>query len=498
VSLRRRLNLAYVGFFAIALLALDLGIYAFVRQSLMDSIDSELQLGFQLIQQDFAQNNQLDGNRIAQVLTKPDVTGFENTSLFVQVHNIDKDIIAQSPNLGIRLPLDDRALERAITGQSTFGSLKSTGKDTGINLRVLVSPLAIQDPSDGKYVAVAVVMVGQRIGETERALTLLAYTLIGGGIVVLLAAARGASWLTRAAFRPIDEVVRTAQGIVSAADLQSRVPVPANQDELQRLTVTINDLLARLQELFQTQRRFMADVSHELRTPLAAMQGNIEVLERGAARDPELLHESLTDMRREVGRLIRMTNDLLLLGQTETGLQLRRDPVELDTLLLEILRELRPLAGEVKLRLGAEDQALALGDRDRLKQALLNLGVNAIQHTPAGGTVTLGLTRTMSEVVISVSDTGSGIAPEALPHIFERFYRADPSRNRNRGGSGLGLSIVKWIAEGHGGRVTAKSTPGAGSTFELVIPLQPTITTQLPVTLPPLQPSSSEVAAERR
>jgi two-component system OmpR family sensor kinase len=175
-------------------------------------------------------------------------------------------------------------------------------------------------------------------------------------------------------------------------------------------------------------------------------------------------------MRREVGRLIRMTNDLLLLAQTESGLELRREPVEIDTLLLEVLRELRPLAGSVQLRLGAEDQALVLGDRDRIKQALLNLGVNAIQHTP-NGTVTLGLVCRDGYAIITVRDTGSGIAPEALPHIFDRFFRADASRNRNRGGAGLGLSIVKWIAEAHGGEATAESTVGAGSTFTLLLPL---------------------------
>ncbi len=472
MTLRTRLTLSYVGFFAIALLALDLGIYAYVRQSLIESIDSELQLGVQLLQQDFAKNNSgalshVEGQRLMVALTQPNVVNFESTNLLVQIHNRDKTLIARSPNLPVDLPLDDAALERAKVGQNSFGNLKSSN----ISLRVLVSPLVIQDQSDGKLFTVGVILVGQRIEETERALTLLAYTLIGGGIVVLLAVARGGAWLTRAAFRPIDEIVRTSQSIVSATDLQSRVPVPAAQDELQRLTVTINDLLARLEALFENQRRFMADVSHELRTPLAAMQGNLEVLERGAARDPELLHESLTDMRREVGRLIRMTNDLLLLGQSETGIQLRREPVEIDTLLLEVLRELRPLAGGVRLRLGAEDQALVLGDRDRLKQALLNLGVNALQHTQPEGTVTLSLELQDTRVAIAVADTGAGIAPELLPHVFQRFFRADPSRNRNRGGAGLGLSIVKWIAEAHGGEAHAESTLGVGSTFTLLLPL---------------------------
>jgi signal transduction histidine kinase len=266
------------------------------------------------------------------------------------------------------------------------------------------------------------------------------------------------------------------------------VPVPPAPDELQRLTTTVNELLARLEGLFSAQRRFVADVSHELRTPLAAMQGNLEVLDRGAARDPELLAESLADMRREVARLIRMANDLLLLAQSEAGVQLRDEPIELDTLLLEVHRELRPLAGAVQLRLGHEDQIIVQGDRDRIKQALLNLGINALQHTPSGGTVTLGLARQDAYAILTVTDTGNGIAANDLPYIFDRFYRADRSRSRHQGGAGLGLAIVKWVAEAHSGRVEVASTPGAGSQFSLLLPLNTEAANELqfshPVALP--------------
>jgi two-component system OmpR family sensor kinase len=223
--------------------------------------------------------------------------------------------------------------------------------------------------------------------------------------------------------------------------------------------------------LFSAQRRFVADVSHELRTPLAAMQGNLEVLDRGAARDPELLAESLADMRREVARLIRMANDLLLLAQSEAGVQLRHEPVELDTLLLEVHRELRPLANGVQLKIAEEDQIIVQGDRDRIKQALLNLGVNALQHTRTGSSVTLSLARQGDVAMLSVSDGGTGISPDDLPYIFDRFYRADRSRSRNRGGAGLGLAIVKWIAEAHGGQVAVESSPGSGSRFSILLPL---------------------------
>jgi heavy metal sensor kinase len=335
---------------------------------------------------------------------------------------------------------------------------------------------------------IGVLQVARPLTETDRALSLLLYALLGGGAVVLLAAARGGAWLTRAALRPIDQITSTAQSIVSAEDLSRRVSVPPAQDELQRLTITINDLLGRLEGLFSAQRRFVADVSHELRTPLAAMRGNLEVLDRGAARDPALLAESLADMRQEVTRLIRMVNDLLLLAQSEAGLQLRREPVELDTLLLEVHRELRPLANGVQLRIGEEDQIVVVGDRDRIKQALLNLGVNALQHTPPDGAVTLSLTSAGGMACLSVRDTGSGIAPAELGRIFDRFYRSDPARNRNSGGAGLGLAIVKWIVEAHGGQVSVASAPGEGSTFTLMFPLEQALPETLTLSLPQRTP----------
>ena len=352
-------------------------------------------------------------------------------------------------------------MQNALAGKTAI----VTADAGAVRLHELYTPLLFR----GRVVGV--LQVARSMKETELALNLLFYALFGGGTIVLLAAARGGAWLTRAAFKPIDEIARTAQSIVGAEDLSRRVPVPAVQDELQRLTVTINDLLGRLEGLFGAQRRFVADVSHELRTPLAAMQGNLEVIQRGAARDPALLEESLVDMRYEVARLIRMVNDLLLLAQSEAGFQLRQEPVELDTLLLEVHRELRHLANGVQLRLGHEDQAVIRGDRDRIKQALLNLGINALQHTSPGGTVTLSLARRGSYAALTVADSGGGIDAEDLPHIFDRFYRADRARSRNHGGAGLGLAIVKWVAEAHNGQVQVTSTPGAGSCFTLLLPL---------------------------
>jgi two-component system, OmpR family, sensor kinase len=474
MSLRTRLTLYYVGFFAAALLALDIGLYLIVRQTLISSIDNELRLAGRLLQQGFAESNQtlqtyFDGDRLFVRLRAPGVGGFVASNLAVQVYDRNQSVVAASPNLSEQMTLDRDLFAQSIE-RATM--IQTVGNGMG-RRREIITPLVLRNPVNGEPEVIGVAQIARSMDETELALSLFAYALLGGGVVVLLAAARGGAWLTRAAFRPIEEITATAQSIVNAEDLSRRVPVPAAQDELYRLTVTINELLARLDALFSGQRRFIADVSHELRTPLAAMQGNLDVLARGAARDPELLAESIADMRREAARLIRMTNDLLLLARSDAGFELHREPVELDTLLLEVHRELRALAGHVTLMIGEEDQVVALGDRDRIKQALLNLGINAIQHTPPGGTVTLGLSRKGAWAALAVTDTGSGIAHEDLPHIFDRFYRADQSRSRNHGGAGLGLSIVQWVAEAHGGRVSVTSDRGAGSTFALLLPLAP-------------------------
>jgi two-component system, OmpR family, sensor kinase len=476
VSLRTRLTLSYISFFAVALILLHVGLYVIVRQALIGSIDSELRLAAQLLQQDFKASKgwlsaYLDGDRVVFVLNKqpPQVSDFETTNLYVQVYHQSGKLVATSPNLPEPLDLEAAPLQTALAGQSNVREVKTSR----MHLRELVAPLIFHDPVKNSDVVIGAIQVARPMKETDLALRLLFYVLLGGGIVVLLTAARGGAWLTRAAFKPIDEVTRTAQSIVRAEDLSRRVPVPEAHDELQRLTVTMNDLLGRLEALFGAQRRFVADVSHELRTPLAAMQGNLEVLDRGAARDPQLLDESLADMRREVARLIRMANDLLLLAQSDAGVQLRHEPIELDSLLLEVHRELRSLANGIHLRIGEIDQVIVHGDRDRIKQALLNLGINALQHTPAGGVVMLGLARQDDNAALTVADTGAGIAADDLPHIFERFYRADRARTRNSGGAGLGLAIVQWIAEAHGGRVTAETTSGYGSRFTLLLPLTP-------------------------
>ncbi len=472
MSFRARLTLTYTGFFALALLLLGCGTYFSVRQALLAGVERDLSAATRQVRAIFNAGGlepirTADGE-LSAYLRSEFIKIFNNPNLGAQVFNTDGDLLNSTPNLdGREIPLPPGAaelgpddVESGITVMREFNGLRMVSR---------ITPLVLANNNR----VFGYLQISRPLKDVDIILSTLTLILLGGGAIALLITAAGATVLSSRALHPIDQITLTAQGIVRAEDLGQRVPVPPHQDELYRLTVTINELLARVEALFTTQRRFVADVSHELRTPLAAMQGNLEVLDRGGLRNPELAAEAVTDMRRETGRLIRMTNDLLLLAQSDSRVEIRNEPVELDTLILEVFRELRPLAEGVQLRIGAEDQVTVLGDRDRLKQALLNLGINALQYTPPEGYVTLGLEQQDGYALLTVSDTGVGIGEDDLPHVFDRFYRADRSRSRHSGGAGLGLSIVKRVAEAHGGHATVASIPGRGSTFAIWLALPP-------------------------
>ena len=294
---------------------------------------------------------------------------------------------------------------------------------------------------------------------------------LGTLAAILIALVMGGS-LAQTALAPISQIIRTAEQIDRAQDLSRRIAFTGPQDEIGRLAGTVNSMLDRIQVMFDRERQFLADVSHELRTPLTTIRGEMELMAKSGQLDPE----GLEAVQAETERMSRMVGDLLLLARADSAMQLNRVPVELDTLLLEVYRGARTLAGEHHtVELGHEDVATVLGDRDRLKQMLLNLVDNALKYTPPGSTVTLSLFRDKKDVRLVVADNGPGIPPADQAHIFERFYRVDKARARASGGTGLGLSIVQWIATAHGGTATVKSVPGTGSSFVITLPLAGTV-----------------------
>lgn len=473
LPLRIRLTLYYTIFFALALLLLSVGTYLAVWWSLNQSVSDDMHA----LQQQVAAAMQpatspADVRDGMQALTNQQAAGvYTGNDMLIQVFTPDWQYLGSSNSASDAANTPPMPLPAAALELEPGAELLVDVMVDNADMRMLVAPVA---GSDGQ--PVAYLHITRTIEDVQRTLWLLLLVLVGGGLLALLLTGVGTALLAGTALAPIKQVTTTAQGIVHAEDLSQRVPVPPTDDETYELAVTFNNLLARLEELFKMQQRLIADVSHELRTPLTAMQGNLDVLHKAGTRDPALLHESLTDLRSETARLIRMVNDLLLLSKSELNVPLRRELVELDMLLLEVYRELRPITGGVALHVDLQDQVLVDGDRDRIKQALLNLGINAIQHTPAGGNVTLQLGHADGMAHLRVIDTGSGIAPADIQRIFDRFYRADSSRTRRDklGGSGLGLAIVQHVAAAHGGRVTVESDEGHGSTFTLCLPLLPT------------------------
>jgi signal transduction histidine kinase len=276
----------------------------------------------------------------------------------------------------------------------------------------------------------------------------------------------------RRALSPLTSVTETALQITRADDLSRRIPVPSYpEDEVGKLITAFNDTMGRLEKLFATQRRFVADIGHELRTPLTVIRGNLDLMRRMDSIDEQSLHS----IELEVDRLARLVEDLLILAQAESGkMPMDRRRIELDSLMLEVFNQVHVLAAEkVSLEIGQIDQVLVCGDRDRLRQVVLNLMANAIKYTKEGGTVTASLSKDNGRAKLSIKDNGMGIPAEDLPHVFERFYRGDKSRSRSRegGGFGLGLSIAYWIVRNHGGEIEVKSKLNRGSTFTIWLPL---------------------------
>lgn len=270
---------------------------------------------------------------------------------------------------------------------------------------------------------------------------------------------------------PLQSIVETAEQINRADDLSRRIPLQGFEEgEIGDLIQTFNQTLERLEVLFTSQQRFLADVSHELRTPLTVIKGNVDLMRRMKQLDLE----SLSSIDQEAGRLTRLVGGLLMLAQAESGnLPLNFRPVELDLLIAEVFQEMHIISGgKVRVHLNEIDQLRVNGDRDRLKQVLINLVANAIQYTPQDGDVFLSLSKVGDQARIICRDTGPGIPAEDLPHIFERFYRAEKSRTRGKStGFGLGLSITKWIVEHHNGRIEVDSKEGDGTTFAIWLPL---------------------------
>ncbi len=452
MSIQNRLLLVYALIFSIVYFLSSLVVYILPRNQLLAQIDGDL---YSLAAELVTGNIEVGRDGIIRMPLPDDLATLKTASTFLIIINRQGTIVVQSSNLaGFNDLLDPdnlgtQEVYRLVPHEDTL-------------LRVLTVPVF-----DGQQQLIGHIQVARLLDNFEifnRVLSRALLISLGAAIASLVVLAV----MTSTLFRPLEDIATVARQITRADDLSRRVPHSNRTDEIGELARAFNQTLERLDRLFRSQQRFLADVSHELRTPLTSVRGNLDLMSRFGRYD----EESMSVIQDEMERMSRLLGDLLLLARADTGgLPLRHLPVELDNVLFEVYRQVSRIEKPVAVELTDVDQAIILGDEDRLKQLLLNLVDNGIKYTPPGGVVRLSLAKANGWAQLTVSDTGVGIPAEDLPHIFDRFYRVDKARSRAQGGSGLGLAIAKWIVQAHGGGIGVESTPGQGTTFRINLPL---------------------------
>jgi signal transduction histidine kinase len=517
VSLRLRLALLSSALLAATLLGFSVFVYFVLANALTTEVDRALVDRANVL----IRSMRASPTPLGLLVDPPDVDAISGAVAQAVLFNGQVARSALLERADLELPVSREALAAARDRRTRFEVVKVAGVD----LRVYNVPLVLDDNRDNR--AIGILQVARPIGPTEAALARLQLVLVVGTAASVVVCILVGLVFARAALRPIDRLTREAEHIGESQDFGRRVP-ETGADEVGRLAATFNGMLDRLQSAYaalqtanrrlaaalESQRRFVADASHELRTPLTTVRGNASLLRRFDVLTPEDRQAAVGQIAAEAERMSRLVSDLLTLARADAGQLLERKPVALRPLLDAVAQQGRVLAeGKVAISVVALADAAGaavVGDADALRQLVLILVDNAIKYTPAGGSVTLGLRleaappevgsgqwavgsgdggdgrdsgdggggrrtpgggRPMKMACLSVADTGAGIAREDLPHIFERFYRAD--RARRTGGTGLGLAIGKWIAEAHGGTIEVESSPGAGSIFTVRLPASP-------------------------
>jgi heavy metal sensor kinase len=393
----------------------------------------------------------------------PDKNEEREVTHSLRIFSTDGRLVWKSPNAVAQGPIPNHVFEQVRLGNTLYETAESLLDAKSV--RQLYVPI----PRQGQV---------RYVLQAEASLLLYRETLIGlvilltlGSGTILFVAWMGSGWLAKKILTPI-EVLSTGAETMSEADLGKRLTLDSPYQEFRRLTQAFNSVMDRFQRSGEIQRRFCDIAAHEMKTPLTILQGNLDVALM-KARTSEEYREALLNNLEQVGRLIALTRSLLTLANFTSGKPpVHLVPLALEPLVQDLVEELTLLADDRRITLSLESQSVppVLGDAQWLKQALINLLDNALHYTPSGGAVTVRL-HTVGEVVaVAVEDTGHGIEQEHLPHLFERFYRTDWARAKDAGGTGLGLPIVKEIAEAHSGTISVTSQVYKGSVFTLRLP----------------------------
>lgn len=470
MTIRQRLALWYSGLLTVIIVIFSVAVITVSRLSLLQTVDQVL-IGAtdEIIAA-------IDPVPVAEFGVPDDVEiYFEDPSVFtapgvsVQVWRthrngqpISPQLIAASDDIDQRTePLDELLV-------NTSRTLVNTTEVGQAPVRVVGRPFL-----DRAGQQLGVVLVSSPLGAIENSNDqLLVITLITACICIGLSIVLG-MWLSEHLLEPIEDITKVAASIARTDDLSMRLEWQGPADELGKLTDVFNEMMERLDFLFNLQQRFIGDVSHELRTPLTSILGNLELMQRYG------YDQSMLDaIYRESGRISRMVDNLLLLARADFGeLDVEMYPIDLDRVILDVFEEgmRRVQKRDLTISLQTIEPVEIIGNADRIRQLMLNLVGNAIKFTSDGGSVILSLRKEADHAVFEVQDTGIGISDEDMKRIFERFFQADTSRvqREETDGAGLGLSIARWIVDAHGGTIQVQSALGEGTTFRVQLPLSP-------------------------
>lgn len=499
-SIRSRLTVWYAVALGAAVITFGTALYLERRSTALEELDHRLRIEADFVEQFLSQSYQVVGQ-----ITEPDpwlpveipeaqrprrlegtlrsfldgladfliVVGRDNHALYVTDTSAQREVtsisrLSEDPLLLhgeiVRELLASAREDPPPVDRGTIDSRLPSG-----TLRYLILPVADAGP-EVRALLVATATSNVTFGPSQ---------LLGSMLlilpVVLLGAIGLGFLLAGTALRPLTGIMHELQAITDGRSLHRRLAVPTTEDEFAQLARTANQMLARLETSFSSLRRFTADASHELKTPLMVLRAGVE----RTITNPHTPTENLEELDRaleEINRLTELVDSLLMLARADEGrAPLALKECDLRDLVVDVSETAGMLAESEEIRVSTRipDTPVTLAvDPIRMKQLLLNLITNAIKYTPAGGTVGIRLGDEHGVVTLAVHDTGVGIAPADLPHIFDRFYRADAARSRSgdRPGAGLGLAITKWIAEAHGGAISAASRPGRGTVFSVRLP----------------------------
>jgi len=481
-SLRFKLTLWYVLILGILLISFSTFLYFTLSNSLHRDVDNKLRSLAELVSSESSSPlSKFSFGNIDQALETS--MNLKPIGKFIQVLDESGNIGRRSENLkNVQLPIGLNALKNASKGLITFETNRSIANTP---LRIITFPVV-----ENNHVT-KIVQIASSLEEVEDALNTLFIILIITVPLALMVASLGGQFLAHQALKPVDDITQTAR-MITSQNLNQRIIPPKVKDEISRLIETFNGMISRLDQSFQQIKQFSSDASHELKTPLTILKGEVEVMLRKERTQREY-QQTLKSNLEEINRMSQIVEDLLLLSRADTGqIELNRGDINLTEILSEVVAQMDMLARSKGLNLSTSNNHREIhifGDALRIREMLINLIDNGIKYTEEGGSVHIilkngfppagrypsdGLEKERERFVeIIVSDTGIGISKEDQQKIFDRFFRVDKARSREQGGSGLGLSICKWIVEAHQGEIEVESELGKGSSFIVKLPPRP-------------------------